>query len=210
MVCHVSFRNLFLYIRIPTHRLVDLLYARFSPLQQPPNFVQMPLCLTSMLALPFKRLDGDGNARFHNMSLPSYASNDADTHLLSGTTPCVVLEGQVPYHTSLRSSLNASAGTLCKAHVTAFLGLRLSGLTGYRDKIVDAIGRIRNTVRRLLGHGATPSPRAQKRPTTTPTTWFCHICQSGPYNISAQNGCTNVINGRQCDHHMCDYCKKED
>ena len=170
----------------------------------------MPLCLTSMLALPLNRLNGDGNAPFRDMSLPSYASNDADTHLLSGKTSCVVLEGQVPYHTSLRSSLNSVAATLFKAHVTAFLGPRLPGLTGYRDKIVEAIGRTRNTVRRLLGHGTTPSPRAQERPTTTPTKWFCHICQSGPYNINAQSGCTNVINGHQCDHHMCDYCKKEE
>lgn len=38
-----------------------------------------------------------------------------------------------------------------------------------------------------------------------PITWFCHKCNSGPYNIATQNACTNV----QCDHQICDYCMRD-
>ena len=67
-------------------------------------------------------------------------------------------------------------------------------------------------------------PRAKERRTTTESSdprikgrsrsmpggnWYCHKCNSGPYNIVAQLGCTNVINGARCDHPRCNYCKRE-
>lgn len=42
-----------------------------------------------------------------------------------------------------------------------------------------------------------------------PATWYCHNCACGPHSIAAQSRCTNVINGRQCNHSMCDYCYKD-
>ena len=42
-----------------------------------------------------------------------------------------------------------------------------------------------------------------------PTTWYCHNCACRPHSIAAQSRCTNVINGRQCNHSMCDYCYKD-
>ena len=109
----------------------------------------------------------------------------------------------------LRSSLNSRADPLYMTNINAGLGRKPSDLVGYRYDMINVIGRVRSTVRRLLCNGAPPGPLAQEKPTTTPTRWYCHKCQTGPYTISAQTSCTNVINGRQCDHPMCYYCKKE-
>ena len=109
----------------------------------------------------------------------------------------------------LQSSLNLRADPLYMAYINAGLDWKLSRLAGYRSAMVKVIGKVRSTVRRLLCNGAPPSPLAQERPTTKYTKWYCHKCQTGPYSISAQNSCTNVINGRQCDHPMCHYCRKE-
>ena len=35
--------------------------------------------------------------------------------------------------------------------------------------------------------------------------WYCHKCNSGPFNISVQIGCTSVF----CRHSVCSYCRKE-
>ena len=110
---------------------------------------------------------------------------------------------------SLRSSLNSQADPLYMTYISAGLGRKLSGLAGYRYDMINVIDRMRSTVHRLVCNGAPPSPLAQERPTTTPTKWYCHKCRTGPYSISAQTSCTNVINGHQCDHRMCHYCEKE-
>ena len=109
----------------------------------------------------------------------------------------------------LRSLLNSQADPLYMAYISAGLGRKPSGLAGYRYDMINVFGRVGSTVRQLMCKGAPPSPSAQERPTTTPTRWYCHKCQTGPYSISAQTSCTNVINGHQCDHPMCPYCKKE-
>lgn len=152
----------------------------------------MPLYLTIMLALPFNRLDGGWDARFHNMLLPKRAPGNANTQLLSVQSLPTVLEGPLP-----------------RAHVAAIVDPNLSSPAGYRYKLVETISKSMYTVRRLLGNGAPRRPRAQERPTTTPTRWYCHKCNSGPYSMVAQSSCTNVINGRQCDHPRCHYCTRE-
>lgn len=166
----------------------------------------MALYMTAMLTLPFNHLSGGENARFYEYSPPSYVPDDPDTRFLSVKTLRTVLEGQMYYHRGLRLSLTSPGGPLYNAHV---LRPKLSGLESYYYRTIEAIRSMRYTVRQLLGIGAPPSTRALERPTTTPTRWFCHECKSGPYNIATQTGCTNVINGRQCDHRMCVYCNKE-
>ena len=161
-----------------------------------------------MLGLPFNQLGGGGIARFYNISPSSYAPDDADAQLLLAKALRTVLESQQPCHRSPVVA-NSSAGQLYSAHVTAVLCPISSGLAGYRYYAIEALSRVRNMMRRLLGNIPPPSPCAQERPTTTPTRWFCHECKSGPYDIAAQTGCTNVINGSQCDHHVCLYCRKE-
>ena len=158
-----------------------------------------------MLLLPFNRLDSDANAHFHDMLLPSQTSGVAGIQLLSVQVfqhLRTIHDGQVPYHTSL-TSLKSPAGPLFRALVATVLGLRLSSHAGHRCNLRKASGGTNKSLRRFLGKGA------QERPTTTPTTWYCHKCNSGPYNIAAQRGCTNVINGHQCDHQVCNYCRKE-
>ena len=115
---------------------------------------------------------------------------------------CIVTSG-------LQSSLKSRADTLSMTHINAGLGWKPSGLAGYRYDMINIIGRVKSTVRRLLCNGAPPTPLGQERPTTAPTTWYCHKCQTGPYNISAHPSCTNVINGHQCGHPVCHYCRKE-
>lgn len=124
-----------------------------------------------MLVLPFNRVDGGRNARFHNTSLRSHALGDANTHLLSAQQITTVLEGQVPCHTSFRLSLNLPAGPLHRAHVAAVVGLKLSSPAGFGYTLLKAVSRLRNIVGRLLGNGAPPKPRDQARPTTTATKW---------------------------------------
>ena len=162
-----------------------------------------------MLALPSDRLDGGRNTRCHNVLLPSHAVGVANTQVVSVQYTPTVPKGQIPCHTSLRLSLNLPTGLLHRANVAAIVGPKLSGPAGYHYKLITAVSKEKNTLRRLLGNGAPPRARAQERATTTPTRWFCHRCNSGPYSIAAQSGCTNVINGHQCDHSRCDYCKKE-
>lgn len=113
----------------------------------------------------------------------------------------------LPHKSTLVTEL--PAGPLHGAHVGAVVGPTLSSPAGYDYRLIKAVRKGRNAVHRLLGNGAPPRPCDQGRPTATPTTWYCHQCNSGPYNIAAQSGCTNVINGRQCDHSRCDYCRKE-
>ena len=168
----------------------------------------MPVYLAIMLGLPFNQLGGGGIARFYNISPSSYAPDDADAQLLLAKALRTVLESQEPCHRSPVVA-NSPAGQLYSAHVTAVLGPISSGLASYRYYAIEALSRVRNIMCRLLGDIPPPSPCAQERPNTTPTRWFCHECKSGPYDISAQTGCTNVINGSQCDHHMCPYCRKE-
>lgn len=169
----------------------------------------MVLYMTAMLTLRFNHLSGGGNARFYDYSPPSYVPDDPDTRFLSVKTLCTVLEGQMHCHRGLRLSLTSPGAPLYNAHVTAGLRPKLSGLESYYHRTIEAIRSVRYAVRQALGNGAPPSTRALERPTTTPTRWFCHECKSGPYSIATQTGCTNVINGRQCDHRMCGYCNKE-
>lgn len=169
----------------------------------------MPLYLTIMLALPFNRLDGGWDARFHNMLLPKRAPGNANTQLLSVQSLPTVLEGRILCHKTFWLPLNVPAGPLHRAHVAAIVDPKLSSPVGYRYKLVETISKRMYTVRRLLGNGAPRRPRAQERPTTTPTRWYCHKCNSGPYSMAAQSSCTNVINGRQCDHPRCHYCTRE-
>lgn len=162
-----------------------------------------------MLALSFNRLHGDRNARFHDILHPSDTPGDANTQSLSVQSLTKIVEGQVPYHKSLRLSLNLPAGPLPMAHVAAVVRPKISSPAGYHYRLVKAVKVVRNTVCRLLGSDTPPRPRTQERPTTTPTRWYCHKCNSGPYNIATQFGCTNVIDGGQCDHTRCSYCKEE-
>ena len=158
-----------------------------------------------MLLLPLNRLAGGTNAHFHEMLLPSYDSGDAGFQSSSFQIfrdLRTAYNGQVPYHTSL-TSLTSPAGPLSRAVVAIILGLRFTGHADHRYNLRKASGGTSERLRRLLGDCA------QERPATTPTMWFCHKCNSGPYNIAAQRGCTNVINGHQCDHQMCNYCRKE-
>lgn len=164
----------------------------FSVIQQLPNSFWMLLSLTIMLALPFNRFDDSRDARCHNISLPSHIPGVTNTQLLSVEYKSMDLEGP-----------------LYRAHVAAIICPKLSSSAGHHYKLINAVSRVGNSVRQLLGKGVQPRARAQERPTTAPTRWFCHKCNSGPYSIAAQSGCTNVINGRQCDHRRCDYCKKE-
>ena len=49
-----------------------------------------------------------------------------------------------------------------------------------------------------------------ERPPRDPgITRYCHMCNSGPYNIATESGCTNVLGGRQCDHVFCGYCRTD-
>ena len=169
----------------------------------------MSFYLTTMFALPFKHLIDGGSAPFPNVPPPDHTRDDAGTPLLLAKILCTVLEGKGIVTLRLRSSLNSRADPLYMTNINAGLGRKPFGLAGYRYDMIDVIGRVRSTVRQLLCNGAPPGPLAQERPTTTPTRWYCHKCQTGPYSISAQTSCTNVINGRQCDHPMCYYCKKE-
>ena len=169
----------------------------------------MSLYLASMLSLPFNHLDGGRTARIHSISLRSHAPGDANTQLLSVPSSPAVLKGEVLRHTSLQLSLNLPATPLHRTHIATVVSPKLSSPAGYRYKIIKAVSRARNTMRRILGNSTPPRPRVQERATTTPTTWYCHQCNSGPYNIAAQPSCTNVINGRQCDHPRCGYCKAE-
>ena len=170
----------------------------------------MALYMTTMLTLPFNHLNGGEKARFHDISPPIYAPNIVYTPLLLVKTLRTVLRGRVHCHRGLRLSLSSLAGTLYyKTHVTAGLSPKLFGLASYSYKIIEAIGRVKKVVCRSLGNGAPASTRDWERPITRPTIWFCHECETGPYNIATQAGCTNVIDGRQCDHHMCAYCRKE-
>ena len=160
-----------------------------------------------MFALPFKHLIDGGSAFFPNIPPPSHATGDAGISLLLPKILRTVLEGQV--HRHIRSPLNSRADPLYMTNINAGLGRKPSGLAINRYDVIEVIGRVRSTVRRLLCNDALPTPPAQERPITAQTKWYCHKCQTGPYSISAQTSCTNVINGHQCDHRMCHYCKKE-
>lgn len=166
----------------------------------------MSLYLTTMIVLPFKHFIDSGSALFPEISPPSHATDDAGRSLLLDKILRTVLQGQVH---PLRSSLNSRADPLYMTYINAGLGRKPSGLAGYRYDMMNVIGRVRSTVRRLLCKDAPPTPLAQERPTTAPTRWYCHKCQMGPYSIATQSSCTNVINGHQCDHRVCHYCKKE-
>lgn len=172
---------------------MSFLCCRFSPLQQQPNCLKMSLYLTTMLSLPLNHLDGGRTARIHNISLRSHAPGNANTQLLSVQSSPAVLKA-TPLH---------------RTHIATIVNAKLCSPAGYRYRIIKAVSRARNTMCRLLGNGTPPRPRVQERATTTPTTWYCHQCNDGPYNITAQPRCTNVINGRQCDHSRCGYCKEE-
>lgn len=162
-----------------------------------------------MLALPFNHSGGSRNARCHNVSLRSHAPGVGHTQSLSLECTRTVLEGQVLCHTSLRLSLNLPAGPLHRFYVAAVAAPKLSSPAGHHYELIHAVSRVRKSVCQSLGNRAQLRARTQERPTSTPTSWFCHKCNTGPYSIAAQPACTNVINGRQCDHRQCDYCRKE-
>lgn len=44
---------------------------------------------------------------------------------------------------------------------------------------------------------------------TAPNRWQCHICDGGPHLYATTTRCTNVIDGRQCGHAMCQHCKRD-
>ena len=180
-----------------------LLYSSY------PTETQTPFYLTPMLALPSNHPTDVGNAPSPGLSPLSHVIDDVGTQLLSVNFLCTILEGQVHCRAGPRSSLNLPAYPLYGTCANTGLGSKLSHYAGYRYIMIKSISKVRNTVRRLLGNGALPSPRAQEKPTPTPTNWYCHLCQTGPYSIRTQTGCTNVINGHQCDHRMCSYCRKE-
>ena len=169
----------------------------------------MPLSLIIMLALPLNHIGGSRNARCHNVSLPSHAPGVGNTQPLSVECTRTVLEGHVFCHTSLRMSLNLPAGPLHRFYVAAITGPKLSSPAGHQYRLINAVSRVMKSVHQLLGNGVQLRVRTRERPTSTPTRWFCHKCNTGPYTIAAQPSCTNVINGRQCDHRKCDYCRKE-
>lgn len=46
-----------------------------------------------------------------------------------------------------------------------------------------------------------------ERPRRDPgTTWYCHICNSGPYSMATQQVC---LSGLQCGHVFCGYCRTD-
>ena len=161
-----------------------------------------------MLALPLNGFCGGQNARSHRLSLPNHAPGNAKTQPPSIRIAPTFLKGHLPCHSSLRSSLNLPAGTLHRFHVVAVVDPKPYSPAGFRYKLTGAFSKVRNILHQMLG-GVPSIARAQERPITTPTRWYCHKCNHGPYNIAAQPGCTNVINGRQCDHSKCHYCKEE-
>ena len=162
-----------------------------------------------MVALPFNRVDGGRDTRFHNNSLPSCSPGNGNTQFLWVRSLPAVLKGQAVSHTNFRISLNLPVGLLYRTHVAAVVGPKLSNPAGYRYRLIKAIIGARNTIHRFLGHCAPPVPCDEKTPTSAPTTWFCHLCNHGPYSIAAQSRCPNVIDGSQCDHSKCIYCRVE-
>ena len=162
-----------------------------------------------MLVLAFHRLDRGGIATFHNIPLLSLALKDTDAQLLSVQSLPTALEGQVSCHTNLWLSLISPEGPLHRPHVAAVVSPKMSGPADYRYRLIEAISPSRDTVRLLLGNSLPPRSRARDRPMARPTRWYCHKCNCGPYNIATQSGCTNVIDGHQCDHQRCGYCRKE-
>ena len=165
-----------------------------------------------MLALDFSHLDFNGESRLHTTSLSSCRSGDTDNKFLPAPNSRHIrgiVEGRVPCHTKISMPLNLPAGSLHSVHIPAILIRELSSPAGYCYKLREATGFSRNNPYRYLGDGALPSPCAQEKPTTTPSRWYCHKCQTGPYSITAQPSCPNVINGRQCDHAVCFYCAKD-
>ena len=186
--------------------IVTLPYCRSSTLRQLPDYLQMPLYVTIMFDLSFHHLGGDWIGPFHDVLQPS-DNPGRPQHLLIKSLP-KDFEGQTRHHESVRLSLNMSAGPPL-APVAPVISPKLSSPAGYHYGLIHAVGILSNTVRQLLGCGAPPRHRARWGASTQATTWYCHKCNNGPYNIAAQSGCTNVINGRQCDHTRCAYCRKE-
>ena len=169
----------------------------------------MPHYLTIIFAVYPSRLDDGRNTRFCDIYLPCHAPDRAS--MKPYLVQCFLkdLEGLVLCHQGPRLLLNLPAGLLHNYHIAAVVGPKLSSPACYRYKLLEAVDRVRNSMRRLLGNCTPPSSRAQESSTTTPTRWYCHKCNSGPYNIATQSGCTDVISGRQCDHRRCNYCSKE-
>ena len=188
---------------------LTLPYCRSSPLRQLPDCLQMPLYVTIMFDLSFHHLGGDWIGHFHDILQPSDTPGNANTqHLLIKSLP-KDFEGQTRRHESVLLSLNLPAGPPPLAPVAAVISPNLSSPAGYHYQLIHAVGVVSNIVRRLLGCGTPPRHHARCGASTQATTWYCHKCNNGPYNIAAQSGCTNVINGRQCDHTRCEYCRKE-